>query len=129
MKKRLFIIIPIAIVFLGMAATIIHMHISRANEVYYFSFDGYEDYVEQYPSDKTYGEISDAKTAKEVAEKLWIEIYGKETMKNEKPYRVLYDYNTGVWFVYGTLPSNYVGGTAHALIRNDGRVLAVWHEK
>lgn len=75
------------------------------------------------------GPFDDAATARKEAEKVWVIVYGKETLKNEKPYQVYYDSENAVWLVKGTLPDGYVGGTAHILFEKEtGKILAVWHE-
>lgn len=59
------------------------------------------------------------------AEKLWIEIYGEDTVE-ERPYRVLYDEKYGAFMIHGTLPLFYGGGTAYMLIEDGtGEIIAI----
>lgn len=76
------------------------------------------------------GPVADAAIARKKAEKVWINVFGRETrIKDEKPYHVYYDSENAVWLVRGTLPEGYVGGTAHILFEKDtGKIIAVWHE-
>ena len=89
--------------------------------------------VKEFSSDRRVGAISGVKDAAGKAEAVWLEIYG-EAVEDEKPYVVSRDSENGVWFVTGSLPRDFwgrsvMGGTACILIRDDGKVLAVWHEK
>lgn len=72
--------------------------------------------------------IDSTTAAKKQAEKLWVEIYG-ESVKDNKPYIVLYDSANKVWLVKGSIPKNTIGGVPNILIQADGKVLAVWHDK
>ena len=72
--------------------------------------------------------VPDEQTAIAIAVAVWIPIYGRQQIENEKPYKA--KLNNGVWTVTGSLPENYDGGTAVAEIsREDGRVLKVIHYK
>lgn len=89
--------------------------------------------MEEFSSDRRVGRIEDMQDAAEKAEAVWLEVYG-ESAEDEKPYVVSRDGESGVWFVTGSLPRDFwgrtvMGGTACTLIRDDGTVLAVWHEK
>ena len=75
------------------------------------------------------GKVNTKTQAKKKAEGLWIELYGAE-IKEEKPYKVYYDEEKEVWMVTGCTSFLAKGGVAYAIIsEQDGRVLAVWHEK
>lgn len=84
----------------------------------------------QTPSDHSYkpsqGYVPDAATAITIAVAVWEPIYGVEKISNQKPYvAVLLN---GVWKVRGSLPSQYIGGTAEAEIsKDDGKILRVSH--
>ena len=72
------------------------------------------------------GYVPDEQTAIAIAVAIWIPIYGKEQIENEKPFRATL--KDGVWTVTGTLPEGYDGGTALAEIaQDDGRILRVIH--
>ena len=67
-------------------------------------------------------------------EQIWIEIYGKETMLNEKPYLITYDADANCWFITGSLPESddpyieIVGGVAFAAVSNEnGELLIIGH--
>jgi NTF2 fold immunity protein len=83
-----------------------------------------------YPPNASYkppkGYVPDAATAIKIAEAVWIPIYGKETLKDERPFTAqLVD---GVWIVQGTMPKGMNGGTAYAEISKEtGCILKVTH--
>lgn len=74
------------------------------------------------------GLVPDSKTAISIAVAVWTPIYGEKQVAGQKPYSaVLAD---GKWTVRGSLPKDWVGGVALAVIsREDGRVLRVSHGK
>jgi hypothetical protein len=69
-----------------------------------------------------------AETAIKIAVDAWEPIYGKKQIEKEKPYvAILKD---SIWFVTGSLPTGWVGGTAKAEILNrNGKILKIYHEK
>ena len=58
--------------------------------------------------------LKDSKSAIEMTEEKWLEIYGKSIYK-DKPFKAEL-INDTVWLVYGSLPKGYVGGTPQAEI-------------
>ncbi len=102
------------------------------NRVRSFDFDKYREKVEMFSSDEVIADASTPRKVKKAAEKIWIQSFGKDAMKGEKPYLVSYDEEHKVWLVSGTLPPIpfMLGGTAKLLVEKEtGKVLAVWHEK
>lgn len=93
-----------------------------------FKLSDYQSFINNFPSEKMVDAIGSAAEAKKQAEKLWVEIYG-ESVKDNKPYIVLYDSANKVWLVKGSIPKNTIGGVPNILIQADGKVLAVWHDK
>lgn len=76
------------------------------------------------------GKTENAQQAKKKAEKVWVDIYGDNVSKEKSPYTVSYDEESETWLVTGSLPRYIVGGVPHIIIQeNDGKVLAVWHDK
>ena len=70
--------------------------------------------------------VPDEQTAIAIAVAVWIPIYGRQQIENEKPYKA--KLNNGVWTVTGSLPEGFDGGTAVAEIsQEDGRVLKIIH--
>ncbi|MEL7570680.1 MAG: NTF2 fold immunity protein [Eubacteriaceae bacterium] len=127
-KKLLFI--AILIIIIGGGFTQVFLLKDKTNNVVgEFTLSDYQYFLDNYPSDKSVKEIDNADEAKIQAEKLWIEIFEKKEIKWEKPYNVSYDPSNKVWLVYGSLPKNYLGGVAYILIQQNGKVLAIWHEK
>lgn len=126
MKKKVLIIAASLAVAIVAAAIVISV---CTENLYDFDLDFYAEEIDQFPSDKVLGPVTSAKDAKKKAEAVWVEVFGEE-VKQEKPYGVSYDIDTGTWLVQGHLPKYMVGGVAHILIReSDGAVLAVWHYK
>jgi len=74
------------------------------------------------------GLVPTEETAVEIATAVFKPIYGAETIASERPFHA--SLQSGVWYVSGTLPPNFRGGTAKAAIaQKDGRILGVWHDK
>ena len=74
------------------------------------------------------GYVPDQQTAIAIAVAVWIPIYGKEQIENEKPYHA--SLKDGVWTVKGSLPKGFKGGTAEARIsKNSACILRVIHYK
>lgn len=128
MKNKILLIFAIILMmsFVGGVAMSI---LSQSRKVGTFDITTYSKYIDEFPSEKILGPISDRKTAKEQAESLFLQIYG-DSVKSKKPYTVSFDEKSQVWLVEGSLPKNHDGGVPHILIRkSDGKVLAVWHDK
>ena len=71
--------------------------------------------------------VPDQETAIKIAEAIWVPIYGDDVL-NEKPYVAKLVGN--VWVVRGSLPPQFLGGTAYIEIRkSDCTVLNVTHFK
>lgn len=126
MKKTLLICCVVFILSLvGVAMLIFNPSI----KVGHFEIATYSRYIDEFPSEKILGEISNERSAKEKAESLFREIYG-DSIKTKKPFTVSFDEKSQVWLVQGTLSKNHDGGVPHILIqKSDGKVLAVWHDK
>jgi len=77
-----------------------------------------------YDNKSCWGYVPNEETAIRIAVAVWIPIYGKETIENEKPYKAIL--KDGVWYVRGSLPlpppgQAIFGGVAHAAIsKEDG---------
>lgn len=74
--------------------------------------------------------VRTSEDALKIAEKVWFELFGEDTIISERPYIVSFDKKNGVWLVSGTLNGYEMGGVANILIRkSDSAVLAVWHDR
>lgn len=74
------------------------------------------------------GYVPDEETAIKIAVAVWIPIYGKEQIGNEKPYTAIL--KNGTWYVSGSLPKGWVGGVAEAEInKEDGKIIRISHGK
>lgn len=131
MRKKL-VLATVCIMIIVLVGGVIYMVFFNKSKgkVNEFSLSEYNNYIKNFPSDKFLGPIGNQKIAKEKAEFIWVEIYGEQIKKEKKPYIVLFDSNSGVWLVTGSLPKNMDGGVPYILIQqSDGKVLAVWHDK
>jgi hypothetical protein len=74
------------------------------------------------------GLVPTPEVAIRIAVAVWEPIYGSSNIERQKPFKaVLKD---GVWYVEGSLPSNFAGGVAEAEIaQQDGKILRVSHGK
>lgn len=72
--------------------------------------------------------ITDKETAIAMVEPLLFKIYGKEEIESERPYEIyLID---GYWYISGTLPTGYLGGTFIIILNSiNGEVIRLIHEK
>jgi hypothetical protein len=74
------------------------------------------------------GYVPNRETAEKIAEAVWIPIYGKDNIDRQRPFGATL--RNGVWYVCGSLPEGWFGGTAEAEIsRKDGRILRISHGK
>lgn len=129
-KKSIFIICAIMLLIGGVVAILLF---NKEPKVGKFNISEYSNYIVDFPSEKVLGHVDNAESAKERAESVLLELYG-ESIKDEKPYRVLFDESSEVWLVTGSMPKslfgNVKGGVANIIIQqSDGKVLAVWHDK
>lgn len=128
MRKKYIFIISIGIAAIIISMAFIYKKFNKT-KVGTFSINDYKEYIEEFPSDKQTLPIDDAKVALMEAERIWLDIYGKE-VKDKKPYKVFWDKDSDTWLIRGSLPKNMDGGVPYILIRkSDGKVLAVWHDK
>lgn len=129
MKKKIIIIISVILVII--LGFIVYFNTTfgsfSINETYYSSV--LNEKWGGDPPEKALGEIKNSWDARNKAASVWLETYGVSSLFNW-PYETLYDKIHDVWYVTGTLPSNFCGGTACILMRgSDGKILAVWHGK
>ena len=72
--------------------------------------------------------INDKETAIAIAEPILFKLYGKKNILAERPYEI-YLIN-GYWYITGTLPLDYKGGTFEIIIRSkNGEVIKLVHYK
>lgn len=72
--------------------------------------------------------VPDKDSAIGLAVVVWQSIYGKEQIEKQKPYQAIRV--DDCWYVTGSLPRGWIGGTAEAVIRvHDGSFLNVSHGK
>lgn len=130
MNKKKGVLIGVAVV-LVIAVSVAVFVIADRNRVRPFSLQDayYQQMLEEFEINCMDDPVNSAKQARKAAENIWIETFGAEAIKGEKPYLVYYDEAEGVWLVTGSSPMFTLGGVAKALIREDGMILAVWHEK
>lgn len=98
------------------------------NQVRNFSLESYEYYIEEFATDEKAEPIHTVKEAKATAKKLWVPIYGSD-VKYMRPYIISFDEKNKVWHIEGSLSEWKAGGVPHLLVKEDGDVIAIWHDK
>ena len=109
-------------------------YLLRPLRTYDFALENYTRPIENpdFTYDEVLGPIDDASDAREKGVSVFIDVYGEDIIRNEKPFLVGYDQNTDTWMVVGSLSPIplTLGGVAHIVINgSDGAVVAVWHTK
>ena len=121
------ILTVLAMILAALFITLLHR-----GEVGSFSLSDYTCYIEDFSSDAQVNPIYTPEDARHAAKEIWKDQYDKSF--SPFPFRTLavsFDENSHVWLVNEEMHSlfTFVGGTAHILIHEDGRVIAVWHDK
>ena len=91
-----------------------------------FSIATFQWEIERFPWEESVGEINDKERAIKIAKALWLLKYNDDIDINK--IKVAYDAQEDCWHVYNTTPPNVLGGVDHAILRNNGEVVAVWAE-
>lgn len=97
-----------------------------------FSLKEYSWAVEQYPSDKKVGSISNSEEAIASAKSLWDDEYGNihgvhSDLYSDTETNVKYDSGSGCWLIYlSTTRTDILASFPYAIIHEDGDVLALW---
>ncbi len=97
-----------------------------------FSLNDYTFYMEEFSSDSQVSPIHTPDDARRTAKEIWKDRYDESVPPFIfKTLAVSFDENSRVWLVNEEMHSffTFVGGTAHILIHEDGKVIAVWHDK
>ena len=72
--------------------------------------------------------ITDEKSAVVAAEEILFPIFGKEEIRDERPYTV--GYADGYWIIYGYLPPGYHGGVFTIILYGKTSEVVLWmHDK
>lgn len=66
--------------------------------------------------------------AASAAENIWTDIYSYD-VRRKRPLHIYRDNESGCWLVCGSLPEGVMDGAPYAIIKDSGKVLAVWHDK
>lgn len=104
------------------------LNLNNNQSVKQFSISEYKYEINYFSTNSKVCKITNANTAMIEAENLWVEMYGNEVKKN-KPYSVSYDSNAKIWLVEGNSRNKDCGGVPYTLIKTNGKVLAIWHDK
>jgi hypothetical protein len=72
--------------------------------------------------------VKTKKQAVAIAEPILFKIYGRKNITQQRPYEIyLID---GYWFISGTLPKNWIGGTFEIILKSEkGQVIKIVHYK
>lgn len=124
------IITAYAISILMLVLSLIYFNLDNSNAIKTFSVDNYKEYIENETNNIYTHEINNQTEAKNIAEDLFVKIYGEDVLK-EKPFNVSYDRKADTWLITGTFHGNKnaVGGVANLIVTSNGEVKAIWHEK
>ena len=130
MKKNIIILISSIIVFiLCMLILIFLWHSAKKNNtqiVGEFSLTDYQWEIQTFSTEQNVGYVKDKTYAINSAKQLWLEKYNIDI--SNKKIRVSFDSIESCWHVYTIQSPNVVGGVFHAIIHENGDVLAVWPE-
>ena len=123
MKKRSLILVSLCLV-----VVLLCFFIEKKCNVEKFNMLDYANEIETYSNNKTVGEITDKKTATQIAKELWCDEYNflEQNAVNTEEVNVLYDDKNDCWHIYGVIPQKFDGASPHALIKSSGEVLSVW---
>jgi len=89
------------------------------------SLNDYSDVKGYFPKE---GLVPTAEIAFQIAESVLINLYGKETIEEEKPFSI--NLENDIWVIEGSLEEGFVGGVAYMEIRkSNGEILKVIHTK
>ena len=95
-----------------------------------------QGYIISSPWTENIGPIANGEEAVKKAKEIWIrEFYvpwGQGNTweeANGRPIDVYYDKSSDCWYLTGTLPKGYLGGTPNLIVQSDGEVLALWHDQ
>lgn len=79
------------------------------------------------PWDDKQGYVPDSKTAMQIAQIIFVRVYGEKVLE-KRPFKVVL--KKGVWVVDGSLAEGKLGGVPHIEIqKSDGKILYLIHGK
>lgn len=123
MKKTIALLILMCTVIILISCSI------SSKKIESFSLAEYNDCIEEFSVDISYNmHIETRDDAVKIAEQLFAKEFG-ESAYSRRPYIVSYDGENKVWLVQGTLPKGMFGGVPYLLIKENGEVIAIWHDK
>ncbi len=131
MKKNIFLIFILIIVLVELINLILYVNVFLIKKDIldgYFDINDYEEKLDIDIIDYLVPKVHCVKDAKTIANQIWNDVYGEEIGKQNKPYKVYYDFKNNVWLVTGSLKKNNVGGVAHIIVKTNGTIMAIWHE-
>ncbi len=131
MKRKIKVYCILTVLAIILAALCGAMLLQRS-KVGSFSLNDYTFYTENFSSDSQVSPIHTPDDARRTAKKIWKDRYDKSIPPfTFRTLAVSFDENSRVWLVNEEMHSFFtlVGGTAYILIHEDGRVIAVWHDK
>ncbi len=78
--------------------------------------------------DYTEKPIPDSKSAVEIAEKILFEVYGRDNIKEQRPYNLVL--HNGYWILNGTRPKPIIGGSFLIIMNaKNGKIIELIHEE
>lgn len=101
----------------------------RSDPVLPVTIADYSEFIEDFPSERVLGPVASVAEARTQALNVWEEIYGNSNQW-KRHIEVFFDDENQVWLVRGKFIGYGVGGVPYIIIqKEDGKVLAVWHDK
>lgn len=131
-NKRIILIILVVLVAIGGLSSMLFLlqklKVSKAPDVGTFDLTKYQWEIKNFPSVKNVGQVNNKNVAIEKAKSLWLEKYGSDNGQlhdfvKERKIVVDYDAKEECWHIYGTLPTNTVGGVPHVIVKKTAKCL------
>lgn len=97
-----------------------------------------DEILENFTPEKLLGKkiyLDTAETAEDVKEKIepiWFEIFSESEIIQQRPYIICMNEDESLWYIYGNddYLNGALGGVVNAIVsKEDGEVLAIWHEE
>lgn len=125
-KKTMPVIILVSV--LAMFILLLCQCFIQERKITPFSVDSFKNEIDAFSSNVCVQPVCSSRDAICVAKSMWIEVYGYEVLLN-RPYIVSFDESSHVWLIMGNINGIRLGGVPYLLVHQDGRVIAVWHDK
>lgn len=125
MKKKLMLFVSLFLVVIGGLITMFFLFQKPTEpNIGIFNLTAYEWEIQNFSTTYNVGKVDDIGVATEKAMSLWLENYNLNITSENL--QVEYDPQEECWHIYSIASPNTLGGVSHAIIRQNGDVVAVW---